>query len=269
MNKSDPLETIVSSILKKKKYDQINAGLVRSIAKKELTNRGNLKEAQKATTSKLHQIGSAYFQQKIDYVNFKARLAALPRDIQAPALRQFCLKVMAVHTSSLERLDILDIFFRETLQSLSPVQSVWDLACGLNPFALSWMPLAEQATYTAYDIYCDVCGFVQLFFDHTRRNGKALCLNVLDNIPQQEVQVAFILKSLPCLEQIEKNIGRPLLEKIPAKYILVSYPIHSLGGKSKGMRKNYVAQFEQTIANTQWKVTRFDFVTELAFLIEK
>ncbi len=50
---------------------------------------------------------------------------------------------------------------------------------------------------------------------------------------------------------------------------MASYPIRSLGGKSKGMRQTYAAQFEALTAGKKWKVTRFDFPSELAYLVEK
>jgi 16S rRNA (guanine(1405)-N(7))-methyltransferase len=70
------------------------------------------------------------------------------------------------------------------------------------------------------------------------------------------------------LEQIDKEAGGHLLDRINAKYILVSFPVHSLGGKAKGMRQNYEEHFRQLVASKDWGVTRFEFETELAFLIK-
>ena len=82
-------------------------------------------------------------------------------------------------------------------------------------------------------------------------------------------QVAFLLKTLPCLEQLDKGISPKLLDAVPADYLLISYPIRSLGGRAKGMGKTYETQFEKLMANRNWQVERFEFKTELAFLVKK
>ncbi len=87
--------------------------------------------------------------------------------------------------------------------------------------------------------------------------------------PQQPVQVALLLKTIPCLEQVEKEIGLRLLAGIQAAHILVSFPAHSLGGRSKGMVHNYEAHFREMVSGQMWKIQRFEFPGELAFLIEK
>jgi 16S rRNA (guanine(1405)-N(7))-methyltransferase len=83
------------------------------------------------------------------------------------------------------------------------------------------------------------------------------------------VQLAFALKTIPCLEQVDKQIGLRLLQQLDADYILVSYPAHSLGGRSKGMVKNYAAAFQEMVTGQSWSIQRFDFPGELAFLIHK
>jgi 16S rRNA (guanine(1405)-N(7))-methyltransferase len=78
-----------------------------------------------------------------------------------------------------------------------------------------------------------------------------------------------VLKTIPCLEQLDKSIGRRLLEGLPAEHILVSFPAQSLGGRSKGMVENYEAHFREMVAGLDWQVERYEFKTELAFLIKK
>jgi 16S rRNA (guanine(1405)-N(7))-methyltransferase len=77
------------------------------------------------------------------------------------------------------------------------------------------------------------------------------------------------LKTLPCLEQIDKGIGVELLDRIPAEHLLISYPVRSLGGRAKGMGKTYETQFNEIAALKGWKFERFEFASELAFLVTK
>ena len=50
---------------------------------------------------------------------------------------------MGYHSSTRERLPILEQFYARALADIPPARVVLDLACGLNPLALAWMPLGE------------------------------------------------------------------------------------------------------------------------------
>jgi 16S rRNA (guanine(1405)-N(7))-methyltransferase len=174
-----------------------------------------------------------------------------------------------MHASTQEREAIPATFFYETLADLGHLESVLDLASGLNPLNIASMPVASGCTYWAVDVYADMVDYLNLFFSHFELKGKASLCDLTQNIPGQEVQVAFLIKTIPCLEQIDKNAGQRLLEGIKAPNILVSFPSRSLGGRPKGMIQNYEAHFNQLIAGKGWQVTRFEFPGELAFLVRK
>jgi 16S rRNA (guanine(1405)-N(7))-methyltransferase len=144
-----------------------------------------------------------------------------------------------------------------------------DLACGLNPLALPWIPLEQGASYYACDIYQNMVDFINLFFAHTGQPGKAENVNLQDKVPAQKVQLAFLLKTLPCLEQLDKHISRRLLDSINAEHMLITYPAQSLGGQSKGMPATYTAQFQQLAQDRDWQVESFQFPGEIAFLVHR
>jgi len=143
-----------------------------------------------------------------------------------------------------------------------------DVACGLNPLAWSWMPFDVGVSYLAYDIYTDMIHFIQDFITLAGINGRAEIRDVLFDPPTGPVDLAFILKSLPCLEQINKMAASTLFEAIRARYLIVSYPVASLGGQKKGMLENYDAHFRRLATGRRWSVKSFEFSTELAFLVE-
>ncbi len=174
---------------------------------------------------------------------------------------------MSYHVSTRERLPILDQFYTTILADLPPIHSILDVACGFNPLALPWMPLAESVEYYAYDIYQDMLSFLDKFMSLIQVKGQTQVCDVIQSCPTIQVDVAFVLKAIPCLEQLEKSAGSQLLHSINAKYIVVSFPVHSLGGRSKGMGVNYEAQFRTLVENTTWSFKKFEFPTELAFLI--
>ena len=132
------------------------------------------------------------------------------------------------------------------------------------------MPLAPQATYIAVDIYEDLMAFLDKAIALCGMRPNAIAHSVLSGLPTlHRVDLALLLKAIPCLEQVDKAAGRRLLEQVQADYILVSFPISSLGGRSRGMLTHYESHFMELLANEPWSVQSFRFSTELAFLVTK
>jgi 16S rRNA (guanine(1405)-N(7))-methyltransferase len=263
----DLLDHLVADVQSGAKYHSIDPGLIRRIGEAELRNRPSYKVALKSTRSRLHQVSAAYQESRIDYPHWMDEFSALPPALSDPNLQALCRRMMGLHASTHERLSILDTFFKTTLSSLPPIESVLDLACGLNPLALPWMPLAENASYSACDVYSDLAAFLNQFFAHLNLKGNAFTVDLTHSIPNQPVDLALLLKTLPCLEQLDKSIGPKLLSGIKARHLLVSFPSHSLSGRSKGMVSNYETHFLKMISDQPWTIRRFVFPSELAFLL--
>jgi 16S rRNA (guanine(1405)-N(7))-methyltransferase len=265
----DALDQLVSAILASPRYRSVCADFVRSIGARELAKRRSLKEAIKATRNKLHQVGGAYLEGRMDYPAWLDELREAAQFADQEAFRFACARIMKSHASTRERLPILDRFYAIVLAELAPVHSVLDVACGLNPLAVPWMPLAENATYHACDIYQDMVDFLNEFLALAGVRGDAQACDVIQSCPTQQADVAFVLKTIPCLEQVDKSAGLRLLDAINADHLLVSFPIYSLGGRDVGMPNTYEARFRDLIAQRNWSVRRFEFATELAFLVAK
>jgi 16S rRNA (guanine(1405)-N(7))-methyltransferase len=269
MTTNDTLNELVNAVKANPKYRSIETGLVRSIGQAELVHHENFKEAVKATRNKIHQIGGAYQENGIDYPRCSAELEDLPASLSNPALRDYCRQMMRQHASTRERLPILEQFYTDTLGSLGPIRSILDLACGLNPFALPWMPMAPGGMYYACDIYQDMADLIRHFLNHINQPGIVEVTNLAASVPAYPVQVALLLKTLPCLEQLEKNISSNLLSSIQAEHLLISYPIHSLGGQSKGMLANYENHFHKITDGMHCSIRRFQYPSELVFLVTR
>lgn len=263
------LEKLVTLVLGSDKYAQISPDLVRSIGQAELGKRQSLKEAVKSTRSKLHQVGSAYQETAIPYSRWVNDLSGLSRSLADPAVQAWLKSCMRMHASTRERLPILEKIYSETLEMIGPVESVLDVACGLNPLSIPWMPLKDGFTYQALDIFSDMSAFLNQFFDHFGIEGKTETADVLQNPLVQPVQLALIMKTIPCLEQLDKQAGIRLIESICAEILLVSFPARSLGGRSKGMLQNYEAHFRDLASGRNWKIDRFEFPGELVFRVRK
>ncbi len=266
---SDAVDRLVSAVQAGVKYQNVDPGLVRRIGAAELSKQRGFKDAVKATRSLLHQVGAAYQEGGIDYPRWAGALQNLPPDASAQALTDICRQAMRQHASTRERLPYLDDFYTKILGKVGPIHSVMDLACGLNPLAIPWMSLMEGTLYYACDIYRDLIDFLNAFFAQIGVAGKAFTLDLTQSAPTQPVDLALLLKTIPCLEQLDKSVTPRLLESVQARYMLVSFPAKSLGGRSKGMVENYEAHFHELIRGYDWHVQRFEFPTELAFLVSK
>lgn len=264
-----PLEALEAAVLKSAKYGNLSPELIRDLGARELANRRNLDEAIKATKRKLHQIGGAYTVGSREYARWLEELRIAMKSEQRQELLACCKRLMSYHASTKERLPILERFYAETLAGIEPPRVVLDLACGLNPLALPWMPLAEDAEYYAYDIYQDMAEFLNEFLALLGTRGRAEARDVLRRPPEQPADLALLLKAIPCLEQIDAPAVLRLLEYVNARHMLVSFPVRSLGGRSKGMLEHYEARFAALVAGKPWEIKRFAFATELAFLISR
>ncbi len=207
------LDSLVQEIRKSAKYRAVDEAFIRRVGADELTKRRNLKEAVKATKNKLHQTSAAY----LGEMRYAAWLRDLEKTLENPAeFRETCLKIMTHHASTRERLAILPEFYEMVFAGLPPVDSVLDLACGLNPLAIPWMPLAPQARYYAYDVHEDMAAFLTEFMSLAGVQGQAATQDIAQAIPTDAVEVALVLKTLPCLEQTDKAAGLRLLQSLNA-----------------------------------------------------
>ncbi len=262
------LDALVATVLGSSKYRAVSPDLVRAVGARELAARPNLKAAIKATKNTLHQAGGAFTDAPIDYGRALAELRVAVNSGDA-ALRAAGRAVMARHTSTRERLPILDEFYATTLANLPPPGRVLDVACGLNPLAWPWLPLPPATELIAYDIYADQIAFLNDFFALAGVQGRAEVRDVVGRPPNEPADLALILKTLPCLEAIDRRAPERLLDAIAAPWLLVSFPAQSLGGRRKGMAAHYEAQFRRLLDARGWPAERFVFATELAFLVDK
>ncbi len=265
----DDLERLVQTVRSSPKYRQVCADVVRNIGAGELSKGRRWKEAVKATKNKLHQVGGAYLGGGLEHGHWLRQMEAAVSVGDQQSLLRTCRDVMGKHSSTAERLQILDQFYSETLGGLPTIRSVLDVACGLNPLAIPWMPLARDAEYYAYDMYEDMVSFVNAFLQVIDINGGAFAQDVVQVTPTRKADLALVLKSLPCIEQLDQGASRKLVDALNVQHLLVSYPVRSLGGKAKGMPGRYEQDFWELMEGRPWSVERFEFSSELAFLVHK
>ncbi len=268
-NKMELLDRLCREVLKSSKYMNVCEELIKNIGERELSKRKNFDEALKSTKNKLHQIGGAYFVKRPEYGNWIEALRSARKTGDKDLLREKCLEVMNYHHSTRERLNTLDKFYSRIFSTLPQIDSIIDIACGFNPLSIPMMPVSENIRYYAYDVYRDLIDFLNEYFSILSIEGLAEARDVTQNPPKTHADLALILYAIPCLEQIDKLAGKKIMESVDADFIVVSFPLRSLGAREKGMRKHYETRFHALLKGKEWSTQRLDFDTEMVFIVQK
>ena len=259
-------EAVAQAVLASAKYAAIDPALVAALAAQELAKGARVKDAVKQVKNRLHQSVAAYWDGHTHFAAWRAALEAAP---DAEERRARLLAILRSHHSTRERLPFLDDFYRAIFGGLGPIRRVLDLGCGLHPLALPWMNLPGATAYFACDVDREQMAFLAWWLAYAGQPGEAFVWNLLDGAPpvadDAPIDVALLLKIVPCLAQLDKQIGARLLDSVTAPVLIVSFPAQSLGGRRKGMVATYTAELDALIAGRGWALERFEFASELVF----
>lgn len=263
------INLILNNIGNSRKYHSVSKDLIVRIGKKELETHGDIKIAIKETKRKLHQVVSVYQKGNISFTSYVTRLERAHSSNDFGLIKEICLDVMKLHVSTYERIPILTGFYQQIFSLLPTIHSILDIGCGLNPFSIPWMPLSDISDYFAWDISYDLEKFLNQSFRFLGVNGKASTIDFLASNILPSVDLAFLLKTIPCLSQIDKEGTINSFRNIPAKFLVISYPTRSIGGKNKGMDTYYDAHFMDIANKENWKFHKICFPNELVFVVMK
>lgn len=262
------IDALATQVQKARKYASLDISLVRGVVAAEWHKGRRGKAAVKAAKTKLHQVVSAYQARALDYAAWLNEYDRV-RD-EAEAARRLCLEAMQSHASTSERLPFLEEFFATLFVDLPAAPMVVDLACGLNPLALDWIPLPTGYRYWACDIDRAQIEFLNAFFARDNLPATAHLHDLLHGDPAYvpPADVVLLFKTLPCLEQVDSNAGARLLAGLDCQIAFVSFPTRSLGGRQRGMVDHYAHHFAQ-IAPADYTVRRHEFPNELVFRLDR
>ena len=265
----EEIDDLVNAVRQSVHYRAVCPDLIAQVGTVELARRRSFKEAVKATKTKLHQAAGSYLDTNLRYSAWLDRLRRARSAGGEDGYRSACREIMRHQSSTRERLPILSDFYTQALASIPPVRTVLDVACGLNPLAIPWMPIEPGTEYRAYDVYEDLIAFLAEALPLSGVVAHASCEDVTRLGPTGPVDLALILKAVPCLDQLDRSSASHLLDVVDARHFLISFPVRSLGGREKGMMATYEARMERLLADRSWHVRRFEFATELAFLVSR
>jgi 16S rRNA (guanine(1405)-N(7))-methyltransferase len=256
---------VVAQVLAARRYRWLAPEFVDRVAEGALRRTRRPADAVKETKRRLHQTFGAYVDTLDAERVVTALRAAAPRG--DGAMRDAARAQMAGHSSTRERLPILERFYAEIFAVTGAPQSVVDLASGLGTLALPWMGLAPAARYAAFDVDRRFVEIAQASIELFRARGSATLCDVVANPPREVADVALLLKAVPCLEQQATGSAARLLDAINARWLVVSFPTRSLGGGAKGMVSHYREVMAKLADGRPWNIRELLFPVELVFAV--
>lgn len=262
------IEHVVSAVSSSKKYRTVCPDTVRRVAERELAHHGTVKPAIKATKRRLHQVYAA-FEHDFDYDAAYDQLEGAYKGCSESEKKMACRQVLGAHSSTRERLPILDRFYADIFQITGCPRSILDLGCGLNPLALPWMAIGPGTRYIAVDIDAKRIQFLNRYLGLASMQPLARCQDLLVDPPGDAVDVALLLKMSPSLERQEPGATARLLDQVAARFAIVSFAIKSLTGREKGMLNHYQQQFLDLTGSQSWQVEELIFASELVYVVER
>ena len=208
---------------------------------------------------KLHQIYGAFWN-PADHRRIERALQAAPE-----GLEESCRAILALHASTRERLGHLDRCYREIFAITGLPESVADLSCGLNPFALPWMGLTAGCRYMPSDIDGRLAELVNRLLERLGRPQAAECLDLLGAGALPQAEVCLLLKSLPTLERQAAGSAARVAGLLRCRWAVLSFPNRSLGGRDRGMREAYRGMAEQLAAGR--RIVEIAYPSEVFYLV--
>lgn len=262
------LQAVAEALEQAPKYGHLCKDTLFRIACWAVTRSKSQKEAVKRGKRKLHQVYGAYVEEW-DVRRLEELLALIASAHDEEQVKTVCRSVLFQHASTRERIQVLGSFYEGIFALLGHPKRLLDIGCGLHPFALPWMHLSKDCEYLALDIDSRVVAAVNRFFALLGQTGQARCQDTIVTLPREHVNVAFLLKLLPCLEQQESGHAVRLLQGLQADWLVVSFPVLSISGKNKGMRAFYSQLMEQMRVDCPWPTRTLQLQQELVFLMNK
>ena len=273
-----------------KKYAAVHQPLIERLQAESEKAHKKAPDVLKAVKTKLHQLYGAYTQDNAHKKAAAIIHAMEESQHHTPSLRGEAEAIqdrqettapidvtalLSLHASTKERLPHYTAFYEFILSCTGPLESIIDIGCGYNPFSIPHM----QAVYTthfkgnsiqdtsihdnstqalnlkayhAYDIDTRVAELLNRFFTCLNLPPLAKCEDLAVHTPPHQADIALMCKLLPVLEAQAAGSGYKLIRGLNTRYLLITYPLKSLGGREKGMSQHYAATFEKAMAEGEF-----------------
>jgi 16S rRNA (guanine(1405)-N(7))-methyltransferase len=261
-------EELTAKLLTTRKYRSLNlpSATLRDLIMQAREVTSDPKAIEQVVREKLHNLVAVYLGDP-DYAACEIKLAEAFA-IGDTAVKNVCLEILRCHASTRERLPLLDEFYQRIFAFTGMTESIMDLACGLNPFAIPWMGLKPGTRYHAYDLHQPRVDLINTFLTLNKMEPLAVHQDILVEPPEIECDVAFFFKEAHRFEQRRRGCNRAFFQALKCKTLLVSLPTASLTGKHPKLDQHRRLIME-TVSGLPWKVSEIEFSNEIVFCIEK
>lgn len=260
---NERVDAIVRRLAASRKYSGLARSTLERIAIDAVRRHAKDADAEKAAKRRLHQVFGAY--RAHDAAALARRVRELPPVDDRERFEAACRELLRMHASTAERVADVEAFYRAVFAFTGAPRVVLDLACGHQPFQWPWMGLGPDAVYLPRDLDAGLIEAVDVFLEHVGKPRSARVLDLLVDEPDADADVAFLLKVLPCLERQERGGALRVLRAVRARFVVVSFPLESLGGRDKGMRAQYGEWMARTADALGVVPQSFAFERELVF----
>ena len=255
-------KTVLESIKTSKNYKDICDKTIEKLVEQESPKYKKNKDIEQSIRTKLHLWAKMFF---CDFNKSKKTL-----ENGENTDRDFYLQVIKRHCSTTERYEFLEEFFDDILSCCGKIDSIVDIGCGFNPLAYICFAKEHAKNYFAYDIVGECIDFLNLCFKDLKKDYLAEVLDASCDTPNKSVDVAFLFKILPLLEQQKQGKAKELVNTLNAKKIVVTYPTKTLGGKNVGMYNKYREDLMSICEYCSAKVVfEKEYKNEIMFILEK
>ena len=264
----DDIRKMTDRVLGSRKYASMDLPreTVTDLIRREIAAGRPAKEVEKAMREKLHQIIAPYLGDP-DYEAEERRLAEAALQGQ-DAVEDWCLQLLAVHTSSRERIPHMREFYQAIRERIGIPQSVLDTACAFNPFAFPWMGFPKKTAYHAYDLHAPRVRLINSFFRAYGMEPLAEVRDILLDPPEVPADTAFFFKEAHRFESRQKGCNRDFWISLPVRTIVVTLPAENLTGQHQ-MRDRQRSLIEKNIEGLGWETEETEIAGEMIFFIRK
>ena len=176
---------------------------------------------------------------------------------------------LLLHSSTRERLTPdrrgMDILYERIFAVTGRPETLFDAACGLNPLYLGKCGFTVRGA----DIHGGCTDLINRWASAAGWDVRAECRDLSLSAPREAFDLALVMKLLPVLETDEKGSALRFLRALNAKYLCVTFPTRTLGGRSAGMEQNYTRWFENEAADDFRVLDRFVSGSELIYVLTR
>ena len=211
--------------------------------------------------NRLHQISDSFF---VD--NAMVKIKRLEADGTIDYM-----ELLKLHSSTNERLSFYEEMYDDIFAIIGRVDSLLDIACGLNPIMLGEYNRQRNqimSNYVAEDIHTTALALVKQYYAENHLPIVTREADILSTMPTVAVDMVLLFKLIPLLEQQKRGYYRQLIKELPARYIVVTFPTKTMSGKSVGMLDNYKKQFDDFVESSDFQILfTKNYSNELLYII--